>query len=352
MVLTTICLGCSGQKKADPLLGTYVGWMFIDGQASAADGSLGMSQKLTLRPEGVYTLQTESSAMMTLSARAEGVYTRGSDNVTLSGTQVSTMDDGYKKETTKSPHNLKLKLEDGMLVMKDGKGDPFYFRKEGKGPPPVPHQLQLKHSDVAAIALIDRVQKAYASLKSLQVTGFLESKGAGFVAEKARFKILFQRPSKFRFEGWIIGGGTESDRAEITWDGSPKCWWYSSESGESTDRTLGNALSITAVNFGPEANLVPSLLLPNEFGGGGLSTDFPEATYLPNEKVGGKVFAVLQLRSKGADITKLWVDESSGMIVRFREELRGITITFDPHPNAAIDVKDFRLGKRSGSVIG
>ena len=346
-VVLAICWGCSVQKKVDPLVGTYVGWMFIDGQAHAADGSQGMSEKLNLKPDGSYTFQIESSVMMTMSAKAEGAYTRAGDDVTLTGTLTSTMDDGYRKGTDTGPHKVKLTFESGMLMMKDGKGDPYYFRKEGTGPPALPSQLQLKQSDAAAVALIEKVEKVYASLKSFRATGSLQSHGGGFVAENARFKVLYQSPSKFRFEASILDGGMERDRAEITWDGSSKCWWYSKEFGETTDRPLGNALSIAAVNFGPEADILPSLLLPKELGHGGLSASYPEAILLPDEKIGGKECVVLQLRSKGADATKLWVDESSGMILRLHEELRAVTITFDPHPNVAIAFKEFMLGKRS-----
>ena len=349
LVLLTMCWGCSAQKKGDPLAGTYVGWMFIDGQAHAADGSQGMSQKLTLEPGGAYTLQTETSVMMVASIRAEGTYTHVRDAVSLNGHQTATVDDGYTKGTDSGPHQMTLKVKDSMLVMTDGKGDPFYFRKEGTGPPPLPSQLQLKQSDAAAIALIEKVEKAYASLKSFRATGSVKSNGGGFVAKDARFKVLYQSPSKFRFEASIFDGGTESDRAEITWDGGAKCWWYSKEFGETTDRTVGNALSIAAVTFGPEADILPSLLLPRELGQGGLSALYPEATLLPDEEIDGKVCAVLQLRTTGADATKLWIDESSGMILRLYEELRAVTVTFVPHPNVAIDSSEFFLGQRSNA---
>lgn len=35
------------------------------------------------------------------------------------------------------------------------------------------------------------------------------------------------------------------------------------------------------------------------------------------------------------------------MILRLYEELRDVTVTFDPEPNVPIDSKEFLLGKRS-----
>lgn len=310
LVLLVVCLGCSGAKKGDPLAGTYVGWMFIDGQPHAADGSLGMTQKLILKPDGAYHFQTESTMMVVMSVNAERTYRRNGDQVSLNGKETVVAHDGGKKETETGPHQMTLTVENDMLMIKDGKDDPFYFRKEGDGPPPLPPQLQLKPSDAGAIALIEKVEKAHAALKSFRVTGRVQSQGGGFVAKDARFKLLFQSPSKFRFEASKFEGGVEHDRTEITWDGGPKCWWYTKEFGENNDRPVDNALSIVAVNFGPEADILPSLLLPQEFDYGSLSTQYPEATMLPDEEVGGKMCAVLQLRSRGADATKLWVEKS------------------------------------------
>ena len=64
------CFGCSSQKSDDPLVGTYVVWMFLEGQAVAYNGSQGMSEKLTLQPNGTYTFQMETSVMVSISAKA------------------------------------------------------------------------------------------------------------------------------------------------------------------------------------------------------------------------------------------------------------------------------------------
>jgi len=56
---------------------------------------------------------------------------------------------------------------------------------------------------------------------------------------------------------------------------------------------------------------------------------------------------VFQLRSKGADVTKLWVAESTGLIVRYFDGIRGETILIDSQVDKPIDPKAFNFGKRS-----
>ncbi len=346
LVLLAISVGCAPSKKVDPLAGNYVAWGFMDGKPFAMDGSNRTTQKLELKSDGSYTLILETSAMMILSAKANGTYTRTGNTLNLKGTMTSHMDDGYKKGTTTVPNAMKLEVRGETLETSGAGDDSLFFRKEGAGPPTLPAKLQLKPSEPGAIDLVTKVERAYASLKSLAVTGTVRSKGGGFVAKDAKFRLLFSAPSKFRFESTIYGGTKEINHVEITWDGGEKCWWYTTEFGETTDRPLSNALGIAAVNFGPGADVIPSLLLPKEMRSSGLSGRSPEATLLPNEKIGGRECAVLQLRGKDGTADKYWIDPSTHLILRTYEELREVTTTFDPHPNQIIDAKEFNFGHR------
>lgn len=331
--LLLLCCGCAGKAKSDPLVGNYIGWTFVNGQAQASDGSQGILLKLTLKPDGTYTQELRSSVMMKLSSNAKGTYSHSGDEVKLHGTVTSDMDDGYKKSKDTRPHNVNLKLKDGMLRMNVESGESIYFRKANTGRPHLSSQPQLKKSETNAVELIKKVEKTYASLKSLRVTGTFKSKSVSSMAEKATFKVLFKGPSKFLFEALIPDGEKEGDFTEITWNGGPKCWWYTKEFGETEERDLGNAISIVGVKFGPEAKLLASLLLPKEFLRNSLSEDSTKITLLKSEKIGKKTYAVIQLRGKGADVTKLWVDESSGLILRMFESIRGVTVDFSPEPN-------------------
>lgn len=177
------------------------------------------------------------------------------------------------------------------------------------------------------------------------VTGTVKSEGGGFVAKDARFKLLFQRPSSLRFESEILAGSNgEVERTEITWDGGEKCWWYTDEFGETTDRTLGNAMSIVAVNSGPQVDLLLSLLMPEERVSIG---DGAEASLLADETIGSQSCAVLQLKDKNGTVTKLWVAKSSNLVLRIHEELRGVTVNLEPRANVAIRAEEFKLGRRS-----
>ncbi len=340
------CFGCSAPTSE--LAGRYVGWMFMDGEYIASDGTMGTSESLTLRADSTYAYEMQSSFMGPMSVKAEGKFERAGESLELKGTMTARARDGQKESTESGPHRLSLKLENGMLTYKDGKGDAYFFRREGTGPPPSPPELKLKASDPAAVALLRKVEKTYASLKTYLDTGTVKSQGGGFVAKDARFRTLFERPSKFRFEASQLVDGREFDRTEVTWDGST-CWWYTTEFGETTERPLGNALGIVSLTFGPEANLVPPLLMPDAFRGSGLAEIYPEISLLPDENLGDRACAVLQLRSKGAYATKLWIDKSTNMIVRLYEDLRDVTVTFEPSPNTRIEAAEFALGRRSKS---
>ena len=132
----------------------------------------------------------------------------------------------------------------------------------------------------------------------------------------------------------------------MTWNGD-KCWWYTKEFGETTDRGLGNALSIIGVGFGAEASFLPNLLLPHELGAESLAKRYPEITFLPTETINGKRCMVLQLRGKDSDVAKLWVAEETGMIVRYYEGIREEMVTLDSKMDTPIDEKAFNFGKRS-----
>ena len=356
LLIALACVGCSDQKSVDhpvipkSLAGSYVAYTFIMGEANAADGSHGTTNRLTLTEKGTYVYVLQTNVMMKLSVKAEGNYVQSGSTVTLTGTQTTSMDDGYKKSNDSGVHSLTLTVENDSLDQEANTIDLVYFRKEGTGPPPLPAKLQLKQSEATATALIDKVEKDYAALKSVRITGTVKSHGGGFVAEDAQFKILFQSPTKFRFEAIKFDGGhKEFDRTEVTWGGGQTCWWYTKEFGETTERPLGNALGIVGVNFGPEANIQPSLLMPKELGGFDFKTIYPETSLLADETVDGKPCSVLNLRGKGGTATKLWIDKSTNLIVKYYEELRDVTVTFQSKPNDPITSAEFNFGKRSGA---
>jgi outer membrane lipoprotein-sorting protein len=345
--ILVICGGCSSQKPTDSVVGKYVGWQIVNGEASVADGSQGITEKLELKADGTFHYQLNSNVMVSIAAQADGTYKHVGNEVNLTGTLRGTADDGYKKSDEDRPYILKTSFQNGSLVEKGNSTVEHYFRKVGTGSPTLPGKYKLKEADSSAVELLKGVEKVYASMKSFTATGTLESKGAGFAPKKAKFKVLYQSPSNFRFEASALDGNTEYDRTEITWSGGENCWWYTKEFGENTNRPLGNALGIIGVSFGSEADFLPRLLLPNQLGGASLTKRYPEISFLPNETLNGQICMVFQMRSKGANITKLWVAESTGLIVRYFNSIRGETITIDSQMDEPIDPKAFNFGKRS-----
>ena len=345
--IVVMCSACSSQKAPDPLVGNYVGWMTDSGSASASDGTHGITEKLVLKADGTFHYQLKSRVMVNIDMHADGTYKHTGNQLTLTGTMKGTFDDGYKKSKQDGPYSTTATVEKGELKLPNGPGGGEHsFRKEGEGAPAMPDKYKLKASDPSAIKALEAVAKVYASAKSFTATGISESKGGGFAPEKAKFKLLYQRPSKFRFEAAKLDGTKEWDRTEMTWDGK-KCWWYTKEFGETTERPLGNALGIVGVGFGSEADLLPSLLLPHEMDGPSFKEIYPEITFLPTETVNGKRCTVFQMRSKGADVSKLWVEEATGLIARYYEGIRGETLTIDSKMDTTIDPKSFNFGKRS-----
>lgn len=144
LVVILLCAGCSPKAKSDPLVGEYVAWMFLDGQAVSYDGSMGATQTLSLAPDGQYIYVTKSSVMVDLKARATGKYKRVGEELVFTGTLTRTMDDGYKKGTESEPHEMKLRIVGSVLEEAGGDALSMYYVKKGSGPPPLPPQLQLK----------------------------------------------------------------------------------------------------------------------------------------------------------------------------------------------------------------
>lgn len=327
LVILVTVIGCSSPKSGG-LPGDYVAWTFLTGKPLAEDGSQGITQRLTLNGDGTYKMVIDSKVMVTTHLAEEGTYRLSGRNLELKGTAKIDFDDGYKKSSNTESELRRLRVENGDLILEDELG-PIVFRKKGSGAPPVPKQLQLGKSDPAAIALLRRITKNYSGMQSFRAMGTLKSNGGGFSARDAKFEIVFRRPSSFRFEAISYTDGKQRARTEITWSGGQTCRWVSSENGAPTEeRALGNALSIESVPYGDSALLLPSLLLPKEVGPAELGAD-REVKTLPDETIRGKLCAVVQIRSRNDAITKLWIDRSSGTIVRSFNDITEQTMELD-----------------------
>lgn len=344
--LSAFCLGCGPKKVENPLVGTYVHWIFIDGQARSTDNPNAKNQ-ITLKSDGTYEYEGNTTAMMVFRVRAQGKFKVTKNKIVFSGTANTVTDTGNGEKTHHGPHEMTMKLVDGMLEEVRPATFTSLWRKEGSGPPPLPKNLQLSKSELAATELVARVESTYGSLNSFKATGTVSSYGGGYVATDANFSILFERPSKFRLEAFDSNSKVETDRTKVTWDGAETCWWYNPEFGVTTNRSLANAIGITSVHYGPQIKLLYSLLMPDDPATQSIDKKFPEATLLPEEKINGRACSVLNLRTNNADATKLWVDKETAMIVRIFEEMREVTVEIDSKPNVKIKPSELMLGERS-----
>lgn len=133
--LLVISVGCSNSKSSDPLVGNYVGWMVLTGSASELNGSQGMLEKLSLKADGTFEYEMNSTVMVTVKKHATGTYKHIGNTVELTGTSTGFMDDGYKNEPDNGSFSMKANIVKDMLEL-GAYSSEHYLRKEGTGPPP------------------------------------------------------------------------------------------------------------------------------------------------------------------------------------------------------------------------
>lgn len=309
----------------------------MEGEFVPFDGSSGSTETLELRPDGTYHLHVDTHVMSSSVMDATGTYSEHDGKVELSGSTQASIDDGYGNSSSTEPHKMSLTIKDGMLAATDVKDDPFYFRKKGTGPPPIPPKLQVRRSDEAAIELARRVEAAYASLDSFSDEGTLRSSGDGFVAEESHFRIKFRRPSQLL----VQAAKNDGEDLEVSWDGTTTRWYEKQYGKPNTTRPLGNALSIAQVAYGDPIALLPELLLPGVLKRRKFEDQYPTLAIGGREKLGGRDCTILLLRSKGANTTKLWIDDELSLIRKSHEDIRGSTVTYSPVRNPVLSSKDF-----------
>lgn len=329
LLLILSLAGCHTQPKpATDISGKYVGWMWLDNKFDPQDGSMGTTRWIELHADGTYRSHQDTKVMMDFHSDGKGTYVVAGDKITFNGSAETYMNDGYRKGTETVPQQMSLDFIDGMMRLTDGKREPFYYRKEGTGPPPTPDVLKLKPSDPAAAALLKQTVETYAHLASYRDTGTMQSQGGGFAATDVKFSTEFTRPNHLHFQCAKYDHGKKWGWTDVKWDGK-KTLWSSDEYAPNTERPLGNALSIIAVDYGDEAELVPSLLIPDVLGGPGVDR-YKQIRRLPDERVGSVNCTVLELKNASPQATKLWIDPRSHLILKEFEGIRETTVTYSP----------------------
>ena len=134
LIFTSV--GCSNSKTSDPVVGTYVGWMVLNGDTRELDGKKGMLEKLSLKADGTFEYEMNSNVMMTLKKHATGTYKHVGNTVELTGTSTGFMDDGYKNEPDNGTYSMKANIVSDMLEFGSYPKGEHYLRKEATGPPP------------------------------------------------------------------------------------------------------------------------------------------------------------------------------------------------------------------------
>lgn len=184
-------IAATGQRAetSNPIVGTYVSWIFLDGKPLCSDGSQGTIDRITLKPDHTFILKLEVKIMQSLSRTVVGTYNVSQKTLTLTYTKASFSVDGKDQGQT-GLMSRKFQIKDGMLSFASPIGGEGFYRKVGSGPPPLPDALKIRPRSVSAEATLRKVENAYASLKSFRATGVLKSHGAGYVATSAAFSFF------------------------------------------------------------------------------------------------------------------------------------------------------------------
>lgn len=187
-------------------------------------------------------------------------------------------------------------------------------RKEsaGKGE----HQLTGKQ-------IIDKMAHAYSSCKSyydegVVTTVFHDKRGRR--TEKLSFTTAFARPDRFRFEFREFRNGGQEYEQYIVWrDGESVRTWWSIQPGIENETSLGMAIAGATGVSGGSAYTIPSLLLPDEIGGRGL-TDLTRLEVLDDEDVNAVPCSKIQGRERSGDVNTLWVEKGSYLVRKIAEQ--------------------------------
>lgn len=298
-----------------------------------------MVQTLDLKADGTFVWDLHTRVMMNLDQTARGRYRVVGSSLRLDGTAHSRMDDGYKKSERDEPFGVALRIDPaGLVLREDEPGNYSLLRKVADGPPPVPQRPKANPSDPSAVALVQKVERRYASLKSYVDEGTVKSNGEGFQTAQASFSTRFVRPNGFLFTADYLAPYHGPTKAAV-WKESGRSWLAESDSARPEPRPLGNGLSVLAVDAGQEAELIPTLLMPDVLGVRSLS-GYPEVHASPDEKVGASRCAVLRFWKDRQPELTLWVDRATLLVRRARYRYADEEIVLKPRANVPVPPRE------------
>lgn len=326
------------------LAGEWLGWFPVEGGFPKAD-RFSPKWTLTLKDDSTFTSHLESHVMMDLVVDTKGTYKRSGDKVVFSGKSGYKMDDGYKKDSGTRPFAYTMTYLQGALVLNEG-GQQVIFARNGTKPPHglLSQRPEPKKSDPRAMKILRDVENCYASLKAYSDDGEMSSDGTGFRAKHARFLTRFVRGKGFRFEVVAVDTGREYNR-NIVWSRGKKAWMYMEDVGGKDERPLAAGLSTISPTSGYEAMLIPELLMPQEFRGNALESDFKDIQSAQDTRIDGKPCEVLRLTNRHAMTLTIWIDKKSRLIIRADEGSESIRYT--PKANPALKEEDLTPSVKS-----
>ena len=207
-------------------------------------------------------------------------------------------------------------------------------------------------SQLTAREILDRVISTYTSCRSYSDEG--EAKITNVVrpvgGRSARFTTAFVRPGGFRFRMEASSSRAES----VVWkDGDGEKFWTVGP-GES-EVPLDDGLARLAFFTGGASLSVPSLLFPDIFMGRTLVDSFDEPKLTGTEKIDGRQAFIIEGKTRG-QIAKLWIDQSSFLILKTYRKARGpvldeeVTTKYKPVVNIELAAEELTFKPPPGKT--
>jgi hypothetical protein len=272
-----------------------------------------------------------------------GTYSLHGDEVVLHGTSKFTLDDGYAKTSGTRNINYKLKLSGTQMTLE---GDPWadlsYFHPRPPlrvvfwraGTEPTHHLAR----EPKAVAILQKVEKAYATAKTYSDAGSLTTSGKGFESWKVTFRTRFLRSKAYAFDATIWERGKRCEEDSV-WTNGKFAWFSSSHTGKSQRMSFYDSLGFIQNFVGSEARLVSLLLNIPELHST-LRKAMPGVTFGGEGDIGGRRCTKLNLfSSEEDDPATIWIDDSTHLILKATEPFGG-TIIYHPVINAPIPLKE------------
>jgi outer membrane lipoprotein-sorting protein len=214
---------------------------------------------------------------------------------------------------------------------------------------PLPAQEQAPatgQTTLTPVRILLSMERAYRTCRSYRDSGVVTSTiltDGGRAGSERPFKTAFLRPGQFRFQFTDPGLGERSSSYIVWSDGTQVRSWWDAQPGVRNPGSVYDALAVATGISGGSSVRVPSLLLPQEFGGGPLlvgpeAIDDAVAGDADCYRIRGKsrktpytLMMGAQTRTVEDESITFWIDKTTYLLRKVEEER-----TFDTYREKSV----------------